>query len=344
MPNIKDDFLAEILADLPAGIRDKLDAEIPEPPEVSIPTDTDSAILVNGICAWYVLELFRPLAGLTLVQIPMWLGHLSTVNHGRLLSSLEYNEDTDAQHDFTVVEPKAGSIFMPGDVRLQVKPTNGTLQQVAVEMGTQATALDYDEENNVFWGYLRAEDLGPYTATFTGLFDDDSTQAIDVAFSVSDDPEDEPDDPEGGDWLPVEIAKKAFDKAASVASKAAMGGSDIIESVVNTATDAANAVGKAIEKVLGDSSAYQTVQAKIQEVLDFFGSRDIPEAGLTMEELLVSISGLKSAVDTMYSADTARYLKLNPHPAGGYTSCPETLAGAREAMLEKYGPGTVIEY
>lgn len=56
---IKNQMLAEILVDLPEGIRDFLDAEIPDPPQANMPTDEASAILVNGRCAWYVLELFR---------------------------------------------------------------------------------------------------------------------------------------------------------------------------------------------------------------------------------------------------------------------------------------------
>lgn len=356
--NIKGQLLADILADLPDGIRSKLDAEIPEPPTVSMPTDTDSAILVNGICAWYVLELFRPLAGLTLVQIPMWLGQLNTVNQGIMLASLEYNTESDAEHDFEVVEPADGSVFLPGDVRLQARATNGNLQQVAVEMGEQVTAMDYDEENGVFWGYVRAEDLGPYTITFTGLFDDDSTQAINVSFTVSDNPDDDPDDPEGGDWNPVEIAKDGFDAAyktavqgiAAVGGTAATGAEALASSLAKNLTTAAQVLSGAMKKVV-KTYVSQTLQNGVDKVLDILeglGSRDItPEPTLidpSFDSLLAAIGELKHAGDVSYGSAYEKFKKLNPHPSGGYTSCPETLAGARAAMLEKYGPGTVIEW
>jgi len=367
MPGIKDDFIAEILADLPEGIRDYLDAEVPEPPEVSMPTDVDSAILVNGVCAWYVLELFRPLAGLKLVQIPMFLGQLNTVNGGMLLASLEYDETSQAEQNFKVIQPQEGGTYYPGNVRLQAQCQNGNLIQIAVEMGDQLTAMDYDEDNGVFWGYVRAEDLGPYTITFTGLFEDDSTQEITVTITISDtvdpeNPENDPEDPDGGDWWAVEMAKKTFDKAYTWVTKGGVIGiiagkvadeitesdNEQVKAMTEQATNAAQAVVGAAKKVV-QTVAETMVNNAINKILDMIeqiGTRDLSRGdpvvvGMDFDELVASLGELKSSVDGMYSDAYQRYMKLNQHPSTGYTSCPEVLTGAKEAMNEKYGPGTV---
>jgi hypothetical protein len=194
--NIKTKMLAEILADVHEGIRNYLDAKVPEPPDVSMPTDVDSATLVNGICAWYVLELFRPLAGLKLVQVPMYLGQLNTVYAGLLCASLEYDTESDAAHDFEVIEPTEGTVYYPGDLRVRVKTINGTLTQCVAEIGEHAP-LVLDDNEGIFEGHIELQEPGDYAAIITGLFSSDDTASQTINFTISDlDPGEQPEDPE----------------------------------------------------------------------------------------------------------------------------------------------------
>jgi len=205
MPGIKDAFLAEILADVPEGIRDYLNVEIPAPPEVGMPTDVDSAILVNGICAWYVLELFRPLAGLNLVQIPMYLGQLNTVSGGMLLASLEYNEESQAEQDFEISEPIDGSVYSPGELRITATATNSTI--IDEMKGTIGEAsFDMVSKDDVWRQFVNLTENGDYTLTLTAVFPEGDPLPKSVSFTISDNPDDEPTPPEGDDETALQRA------------------------------------------------------------------------------------------------------------------------------------------
>lgn len=363
---VKDQMLAEVITDLPAGILDFLTTPLPAKATLTDPVDVDSAIICQAQFCVHLNDMLGEYAGLTPIAIPMFMAQLNTVQQNIMLASLEYDSETDAEQDFTVIEPADGKAYLPGDLRLQVKPLNGKLQQVAVESGDTADALSYDEDNGVFWGYLRAEDLGAYTATFTGLFVDDTTQSVSVSFTISDTPEDEPEDQEDGDFWPVEMAKEAFDKAYTYATRTV---TDIWNDVDNdtkehaktlaqAAGEKAKAVGKAVEKVAKSVAGYvidravDTLFDLLEETLGGTETRaltrgvddDTIVVGEDFDAVIAALADVKNAVDGTYSSATQQYLKLNPHPSTGYTSCPEALKGAREAMLEKYGEGTVIEY
>jgi len=68
MPD-KTDLLAEILTDLPAGIQDHIETAIPTLTATSAPTDTDSAILAQGVLAHNLNQIFQAFEGLPLVAV-----------------------------------------------------------------------------------------------------------------------------------------------------------------------------------------------------------------------------------------------------------------------------------
>lgn len=357
---VKQNFITA-LRQTPAGIAGFLTAAIPTPPPCSVPTDVDAAIIANGVCAAYVLDLFRPFAGVTPVELLLRIGQHNSVLESALLAGMEYLAETDAVKDFAVIEPAKNGVFLPGDVRLQAKVKTGTLQQVAVECGERVAAMEYDRENNVFWGYLRLEDLGPATLTFTGLFSDDTTVTVDVAITISETPEEEPADPEESDWWPVEMAKEAFDQVYTYVTKGGLLGlvagkvaAEITESdmaraktLMEQAATAAAKVKLAAKKAVTGlaTSALDTALDAIAMLLG--RSREMGDpvtVAVSLNEMLAALGTLKSATDSTYSIGYQMYMKLNPHPSSGYTSCPGVLKGAKAAMLEKYGEGTVIEW
>lgn len=59
------------------------------------------------------------------------------------------------------------------------------------------------------------------------------------------------------------------------------------------------------------------------------------------DRIIELIGDLKYELDNYCAAIVAAWEAKNPHPATGYASCPENLAGAAQAMNAKYGPGTV---
>lgn len=347
---IKNQLIAAWSSDLPDGIKNFLDAEIPEPPTVSLPTDTDTAILVNGICAHYILELFRPLTGLKLINIPLYIGQLNTVNQGMLLAALEYKSESNAQQDFEITAPTAGTAYQPGNLRLSATGKNGTLRQMAVEIEGQAPIALASDDGSTFYGYARFEetDLGEFTATFSGLYDDDTTVTASVNFSIDTEAEASAD---GADWWSVELKKLAYDTAVNAISGLAEIGQSVLDNILGYASNVVSAGASVLSSIGASVSGYDdSVTNAIAQVgahsrglksPDLKSRGDLDPAIVLDEDLLLELADLTAAVEAYFSAAYNYYFKNNTHPSGGYTSCPSALVGASSAMNEKYGPGSV---
>lgn len=349
---VKADFIATIRK-TPEGISDFLTTPIPAAPSMSTPADVDAAIIANGIAAKFMLDLFAPYAGLTPIELLLRIGQHNNVLEAGLLAGLEYRTgatgDT-AQHGFEVVEPAEGQAYTPGNLRVQVQPRNGDVQQVAVETtGAAPVALDREADGS-FWGFLRLEEVGDYLLTFAALFSDETTQTATVTVTIAEvvaDPapgQTPPGNPEGEDFWPVDTAKKAFDKAYKTAARALSSKAEAAKVLTEAAAAAAQKmldqiktnVGKTISGLSALAGAIAAVVGKVaSRAADGEPSVDI------YDDLLYTLADLQTATESAYSAASLTYFKNNPHSAGGYTSCPETLAGAADAMNEKYGAGTV---
>lgn len=360
--HIKTTFI-EALRTTPEGILDFLATPLPTPPTISAPADVDAAIIANGICAKYVLDLFTPFAGLTPIELLLRIGQHNNVLEAGLLAGLEYigaaADGTNAQNDLVIIDPVDGTTFAPGNLRLQVQATNGQLLSVSAEQITGGAPFSLEpDDTGVFWGFLRAETPGDYTVNVSGRFAGEVEKTATAAVTISDVQADNPENPEGADWFPVETSKKAFDKACAAAVAAwgyvadvaagARGLSDLLvgaaawmvadrEKLTIDFGDYGKKLQQTIQKVVSATvtAGAVPIATAINRVLD------LPNASVTQDDIMMALADLKNSGDATYSAATQEYFKKNQHPGGGYTTCPEVLAGAAAAMNDKYGPGTV---
>jgi hypothetical protein len=197
--SVKAEFIEKIRA-TPDGISGFLTKPIPALEDIAMPTDVDSSILAQGKFCVNVNKIALQFVGLTLVELILRVGQHSNVAEALLFAGLEYLQASNAQQDFVILEPADGQAYTPGNVRLRAKAKNGTLTQVAVEVGSKAVALD--NTDGVFEGFVALETVGDYTATFSALFDDQATKTASVSFTLAeaaaDDPPDEQPQPPGG--------------------------------------------------------------------------------------------------------------------------------------------------
>jgi hypothetical protein len=348
--NIKDQLIAEFRSedDLTPGVVEFLSAAIPDPPEITTPADVDAAIIANGLAAKYVLDLFKPFAGLTPVEMVLHIGQLNTVLQGAYLAGLEYIQTSNAQQNFAIVYPEDGRVCYPGNVRLQAKDVNGTLLQCAVEIDGHAPVA-LDGESGSFYGFIRLDTAGTYTITFYGLYDQDLTisQSVDLEISADAQPDpfdpaepdaDAPQQPDGNDLNTLTAAKGVFDTLAqrlvSNASDAA------INAVAGAAGDVVR-TGKGFLPQAAKNAVAAAVESGIQKLLTHLsGQRGIRGIDVPTDVLTLDLGTLMSTTNTYVAAVSAYFNR--DHPAGGYTTCPAALQGASQAMNDKYGSGTVV--
>jgi hypothetical protein len=353
---LKQDFI-DLVRLTPDGIQNFLETPIPTAPTIGTPADVDAAIIANGVAAKYILDLFNAYAGYTPIEGILRIGQHNSVLESAMLAGLEYiAEGPEKQKNFTVIEPEDGGIYFPGNLRLTAKAKNGTIAQIACEItGLAPVALESDD-GITFYGFARTEELNDYAATFTALFDDDTTQAITVNFSISDieaDPKPEP--PDGGDLLTLEADRDSFKVAVKGIGQAKVSNDGLSVSIDDGMLDgianAANkllSTGKRVASTIGTKAETytQSIADKINSLLGL-KTRALTQGSrspllLTPATLAATVGALASAVDAYYSLLIDNYWKNNTHPPTGYTSSPQVLRGAAAAMNRKYGAGTVV--
>jgi hypothetical protein len=213
--NIKDQLIAEFRSedDLTPGVVEFLSAAIPDPPEITTPTDVDAAIIANGIAAKYVLDLFKPFAGLTPVEMVLHIGQLNTVLQGAYLAGLEYINASGAQNGITIVMPEDGHTYLPGDLALKVQVSSGIADRMTATIGTQHTTLTAAGET---WTGTLTITPGEYTlavtATFTAGADATASRSFTCAAATDGQlPADQPEPPGGSDAPALQTALDACD-------------------------------------------------------------------------------------------------------------------------------------
>ena len=374
---VKADFITA-LRTTPEGIQGFLTTPIPTLTAISDPADVDAAILAQGILSANINKILQTFEGLTPIELILRVGQHSNVTEAMLFAGLEYIQDAagaNAQHDFTIVDPTDGQAYTPGNLRVQVAGKNGTLQQVAAEIAGHApTALDMDAQGT-FWGFLRVEELGAATVTCTALFTDGSTDSRSVTVTIAEvvaDPQPgqtQPNDSAGGDLNAFQAAKKVFDNAVAKYLRFVANNWGAVEDTFNDAADWVDSRGlhsRGTEDEIIDAA--KTAEAKYYlfqigelakqlikngesvapSIWDKMGSMATAAVNKAMaaaetipKRIIAELGDLKAEIDQYAAAVIADYWKRNQHPAGGYTSCPEALAGAAQAMNDKYGAGTV---
>ena len=198
--------------DLTPGVVEFLTAEIPMPPEINAPADEAAAIVANGIAAKYILDLFRPFAGLTPVEMILHIGQLNTVLQGAYLSGLEYLDASGMQNTLLFDAPKDGAIISADAagtalVEILVKATNGDLRHCdfTVEIASnpgfaiKSGGMQAATESRFCVGLML--EPGEYILTAQGWFDVGSGEtlveaSINLTITDPDDPNAPPPDPD----------------------------------------------------------------------------------------------------------------------------------------------------
>lgn len=208
---LKQDFI-EAIRLTPDGINNFLEATIPEPPEVSTPADVDAANVACGVLAKYLLDFFRPFAGLTPVELLLRIGQHNTVLESAMLAGLEYIEGANSgENTITILEPAAAGVYSPGEMRFTAIAVNAFCLGMTLAIGDNDPVKMIS--NNDQWQQYATVITGDYTATVAAQFEDGSTATATVNFSVADadtePPPAETPQPPGGD------DQEAFDKAVA---------------------------------------------------------------------------------------------------------------------------------
>lgn len=216
---VKQNFITA-LRQTPDGIAGFLTAAIPEPPACSVPTDVDAAIIANGVCAAYVLDLFRPFAGLTLVELLLRIGQHNSVTESMLLAGLQYLADSQAAAEFEIVEPTEGTVFLPGELRITARARNeAVIKSIAGTLG--AHTFQMKAADGLWRQYVDVAE-GEQTLTLTATFaaGDPVSQTVNIIVSAEpvdpenpEDPPIEPEPPEGQDEEALSDAEDAFNQA-----------------------------------------------------------------------------------------------------------------------------------
>lgn len=345
-PNLKQQFIDAFRA-TPDGISEFLTAPVPTLETITSPADVDAAIIAQGKLAANLNLILKTFEGLTPIELLLRIGSHSPVAEIAALAGWQYINASSAQQDFSITAPTAGSTYQPGNLRLSCSAGNGQIKQVAVEIeGQSPIALESSDDGLSFYGYARfeAEETGEFTATFSALFSDDSTQTASVSFTIDAEAE-EAELAEGEDLWSLELAHDGFKASLSGVYNVSVGedgvtasiDKDVLTTIGGYAQKVVDTGDALLSKVGGNIAKYSDAVVGFIEGLT--GSRGL---SITLDDdLLLDIGDLVSAEETYYSAATAKYWELNQHPSGGYTSCPESLSGATQAMNDKYGPGSV---
>lgn len=207
--SLKRDFI-EAVRVTPEGIAGFLTTPLPEAPTIATPTDVDAAIIANGVCAKFVLDLFAPFAGLTPIELMLRIGQHNTVLESAMLAGLEYIEGADPDSNMiTIIEPLEGVSYTPGEMRFSASVTNGFCVGMVLLMSGGALIKMIDNDGT--WQQYVNMERGDYTATFTASFEDTSEQSASVSFTIAEyspeppiPPEEQPNPPGGTDNAALE--------------------------------------------------------------------------------------------------------------------------------------------
>jgi hypothetical protein len=347
---LKQEFI-EAVRLMPDGIQDFLTTPLPTAPTISTPGDVDAAIVASGVLSKYLLDLFVAFDGFTPIEMLARIGQHNNVLEAAMIAGLEYLEgEADSEggggaEDFTILEPEEGGSYLPGSLRLIAKATNQSILQMAVEAGSAAPVSMASEDGQSFYGFVRLEEVGSYTATFTALFEDESTQTASVSFAMATEAApggSEPANPDGSDLNALTAAKKILDAAIAAASKSAESAGDVGNAVVNAGRDLLRIGKSVLDKIdAAIPNPYQILKNACDALESWLGTRSLSRT-LQLDDLFMAkLAAMNAAGAAFNAAVIALYWQNNQHPAGGYTSCPEVLTGAAQAMNDKYGPGTV---
>jgi len=214
--------LLEALRATPDGITAFETTPIPDPPAASPPTTVDDAIIVNGVCAYYLMEVFRSFAGLTPVELLLRLGQHSSIGEGLLLTGLQFLAGQEGTGELLIAAPEDGATLAPGNLRMVVQGVNTPLKTVSGSLNDAPVSFeppaDAQGDSNTWVGYADVT-AGSYTLTVTATqpaamagADGPPLEAT-AAFTVAEAAGEDVEPAEGQDAPSVESAEQTLEQA-----------------------------------------------------------------------------------------------------------------------------------
>jgi len=184
----KEDFVSEFFTDLPEGVRDFVNTEIPALQPTSSPSDVDGAIIAQGILAHNLNEILRAFQGMTLAAIPLYIGQLNTVNQGLLCAALEF---VGGSGDLKIIAPvDSGTYLGFFGVRegewYSAQVLRGVITSISCLLDDgEAFDLTEDTENPGIWKAEWPTAMGDHSVVFNAAYSDKTTTTETSSFSVS---------------------------------------------------------------------------------------------------------------------------------------------------------------
>ena len=216
--SLKSDFVTDLRA-VPEGIDGLLSAAIPTPPTgLTQPTTEAEATIMQGILAYYLLQVFAVFAGLTPVELALRIGQHSAPVEAMCLAGLRYLDASSVHNDFKIIEPIDGQSYTPGTLRISCQITNGTISvlQAIFTSETITQTLDLKQADGYYQGYIDLDTAANYTLTIAGLFTktDGTTETITHALTITitEDSATNPLPPGGSDDTALTTAKAATEQ------------------------------------------------------------------------------------------------------------------------------------
>lgn len=203
---LKQDFV-EAVRLTPDGIKEFLETPIPEAPTVSPADDT-----ANEALAAFLLNLFRPFAGLTPVELLLRIGQHNSVLESAMIAGLEYIEGADSESNgLTILEPQDGQTYDAGEMRFTASTSN------AVCIGMSMTLDGGDPikmvSNGEQWGQYVDVGAGEHTVEMNASFENGGNANANASFTVAEagqepPPETPPEPPGGKDTEALDRARE----------------------------------------------------------------------------------------------------------------------------------------
>lgn len=126
MGEIKNTIFDSIINDLPSELQAKRGVVFGNCANISSPTDIDSAVIASGQAAAEIVnKILQPLAGISIVDLMLYIGTLNPVNMAGLFAGMEF-VGTPFITDVDIQSPTPGEIFQltsypPGtDIEVEV--------------------------------------------------------------------------------------------------------------------------------------------------------------------------------------------------------------------------------
>lgn len=180
--------IKDALFELPAGLGEHINKEIPVLETISMPTDVDSAIVAQGILAYNINLILKEFEGLYLLRVFLHIGQHNTALQALAALSMQIFETPGL---FTIISPEATAPGSLADITFSLTTSdydNVTEASVtAVEESSPENSitimLAQDATDPTVFSEVFVLSDGIYTLTFCVSFGDQTvqkTQALQV--------------------------------------------------------------------------------------------------------------------------------------------------------------------